>query len=255
MQKSWGSARISELFECVGREIFATPGMSQTDHALHCATRAENAGESSDLIVAALLHDVGHMLMAESRMDAIPLVELPVMGGESNQDFGGREIVAAKRAARKLTLATLQGWLPDNAVAAVRLLHPAKHYLCAVEDDYWDALTPATQAELLADGGRYDAALVARFRQYPCHAAAVRLRRYDDLAKQNSIAARPLSHFMQYIRQYAQRDAYPSASLFIDSNVSVRPIQETPTPYTVPPRLSPSRHLSSPGRVQTGANV
>ena len=36
--------------------------VTQRQHALQCATFAERAGASPSLIVAALLHDVGHML-------------------------------------------------------------------------------------------------------------------------------------------------------------------------------------------------
>lgn len=253
MQKPLDSARIIELFEGIGRRIYATPDMTQTDHALHCATRAEHAGEGIDLIVAALLHDIGHMLAAGVHQQSGWHVDQSTLPAANARDVGGGEMVAAKRAARKLSLVALQGWLPDNAVAAVRLLHPAKRYLCAVEDDYWEKLTSATQVELLAEGGPYDAALVARFRQYPCHAAAVRLRRYDDLAKQNTIAVRPLSHFVQYLQRYVRQDVY-AVAFSGPENLPACPVPRVTETDTTPSCLAPTFHVPAPRWMRSGAN-
>lgn len=245
------SALVAELLDDRGRLLKATLDMSQTDHALQCATRAEDAGEGPDLVIAALLHDIGYMLAADTSDRAA------LLGGASSPfdattGLPRGESAEAKRAVRQLTLSALQGWLPNESVATVRLLGAAKHYLCAVEDDYWDELTPASQAELLEAGGPYDAALVARFRQYPCHAAAVRLRRYDDQAKRNDVKARPLAYFIDCLERYEQRMASASAIAPAPHAAARNGLAPLP-PRTVSPPAT-TAYLLSPARLwQPGA--
>jgi predicted HD phosphohydrolase len=240
------SARVAELFAYRGRTLKATPDMSQTDHALQCATRAENAGEGPDLVIAALLHDIGYVLAAPANNQAA-LLDDALSPFDTETGLPKRECAEAKRAVRQMTLSALQGWLPNESVATVRLLGAAKHYLCAVENDYWDALTPASQAELLADGGPYDAALVARFRQYPCHAAAVRLRRYDDQAKRNDMAARPLDYFIDCLERYERR----ILAIHVIEPVPTAPVRNglAPIPTRAMSEPAAKAYLLSPARL------
>jgi predicted HD phosphohydrolase len=50
----WGMQKYDEL-------------LSQMDHAVQCAALAQQSGASDDLIVASLLHDIGHLLELESK--------------------------------------------------------------------------------------------------------------------------------------------------------------------------------------------
>ena len=44
---------------------YGLEAINQLEHALQCANLAELAGETSETIVACLLHDLGHLLAAE----------------------------------------------------------------------------------------------------------------------------------------------------------------------------------------------
>lgn len=61
------SAEIIRLFETRASSQYGREAVSQLEHALQCAQLAENAGETDETIVAALLHDVGHLIGAEKR--------------------------------------------------------------------------------------------------------------------------------------------------------------------------------------------
>ena len=56
--------RIAELFATRGRELYGGEAVTQLEHALQTAHLAEKAAAPPAEIVAALLHDVGHLLHA-----------------------------------------------------------------------------------------------------------------------------------------------------------------------------------------------
>lgn len=184
MHPTLDAESIEALFLGHGASLYGGEAVSQTEHALQCATRAERAGESAPVIVASLLHDIGHFLMAE----------------DGTYDRRHQDVAAA----------ALRGWLGDDVIAPIRLHVAAKRYLCAVEDGYWESLSLASKKSLALQGGPYDAALVAGFRQHPHHAAAVRLRRYDDASKVPDAPTKPLGHFLSMVAKLDRRQAVNS---------------------------------------------
>ena len=55
---------IRALFASVGEDMYdPSTDVTQTEHALQAASQAEEYGAHKELIAAALLHDVGHMLL------------------------------------------------------------------------------------------------------------------------------------------------------------------------------------------------
>lgn len=161
---------IAALFSQHGTAYYGGEAISQTAHALQCAQLAEQAGESKALIVAALLHDVGHLMLAES----------------STTDMRHQEAGAD-------ALAALFG---AEVTEPVRLHVAAKRYLCAVDPAYFDTLSPVSVHSLQLQGGVYDADQAAAFAATPHAMEAVRLRRYDDLAKVVDLATPPLTHYL-----------------------------------------------------------
>lgn len=162
--------RIASLFLDHGSAYYGGEAISQTEHALQCARLAEAAGETDAVITAALLHDLGHLMLAESLTTDM-----------RHQD-------AAAQA-----LAPLFG---DDVVEPVRLHVAAKRYLCAVDSAYFNSLSPASVHSLALQGGPFDAAQARAFGAGEHAGAAVRLRRYDDLAKVVGQATPPLSHYL-----------------------------------------------------------
>ncbi|MEM5433403.1 phosphonate degradation HD-domain oxygenase [Cupriavidus oxalaticus] len=162
--------RIEALFASHGTEWYGGESISQTAHALQCAQLAEQAGEPDALVVAALLHDIGHLMLAES----------------TTTDMRHQEAAAD-------ALAALFG---EDVTEPVRLHVAAKRYLCAVDRAYFDTLSPASVQSLALQGGPYDAARAEAFAASAHADAAVRLRRYDDLAKVVDLATPPLAHYL-----------------------------------------------------------
>jgi phosphonate degradation associated HDIG domain protein len=162
--------RIEALFAGFGAAYYGREAITQTEHALQCAALAEQAGEVPEVILASLLHDVGHLLMAESTIE-----------DKRHQEVGAEALV---------------GLLGERVIAPVRLHVPAKRYLCAVDASYWDTLSQASRDSLVLQGGPFSDEEMSEFESLPYFAEAVRLRRYDDLAKVQGAVTPPLEHYL-----------------------------------------------------------
>src|SRR5579871_1866895 len=55
-------AEVCDLFERRGDEAYFGEPVSQKEHALQCALEAEREDAPDALVVAALLHDIGHLV-------------------------------------------------------------------------------------------------------------------------------------------------------------------------------------------------
>lgn len=165
---------IRTLLEGGGGRQYGGERVTQLAHALQCATAAEVAGAPAHLVVAALLHDVGHLVHGLGPRPAEHGVD------DRHEERGA---------------ASLERWLGPEVTGPVRLHVDAKRYLCAVEPGYFGGLSPASVRSLELQGGLFDAASAAIFIDAPYAADAVRLRRWDEAAKIAGVATPDIAHF------------------------------------------------------------
>lgn len=176
-------SEVKELFEDRGSAWYGGEAVSQLQHALQSALFAERAAAPPALIVAALLHDIGHLLH-----------NLPEDAAEQGIDD--------HHESRSAT------WLRERFEAAVAEpvgMHvAAKRYLCAVDLDYFDRLSPASRTSLELQGGPMSADEVEVFEHRPNFDDAIRLRYWDDAAKVVDLETPPLEHFLPYVERAVQ---------------------------------------------------
>ena len=158
--------------------------VTQLDHALQCAALAEAEGASDELVAAALLHDIGHLLELDRNDGAV---------GDLTVDRG-------HEATGSRYLATV---FPPTVVGPVALHVRAKRYLCAAEPAYAGALSEGSVRSLTTQGGPMPAGEVATFERHPAFAAAVAVRRWDDLGKVDGLAVPDLRHYEPLLRRVA----------------------------------------------------
>ena len=168
---------IIAFFHARGHENYGED-VTQLEHALQCAQLAVRAGASETLVVAALLHDIGH-LVADLAPDA---AEHGI--DDRHEVVGNRYLVAH---------------FPPSVAEPVRLHVDAKRYLCAVRPGYHDALSAASKLSLGLQGGPMSAEEVKEFEANPFYQDAVILREWDDSGKDPSLTVAPIESYREAI--------------------------------------------------------
>lgn len=170
--------QIVHRFDARGNHRYGTEAVSQMQHALQSARLAELEGAPSELVAAALLHDIGHLLTPETS------------GASADNLDDSHEHHAYE-------------WLLEAfgpAVAdPVRLHVLAKRYLCTIDPGYVDALSPTSYKSYIDQGGPMSDEERAVFQDEPYHLEALRLRRWDDRAKEPGRSTQPLAYFLPHV--------------------------------------------------------
>ena len=171
---------IEELFRRRGAEQYSGEPVTQLQHALQSAALAEAEGADDELVTAALLHDLGHLVH--------DLGETPTLRGVDDVH-------------QYIALPFLRGLFPDRVLDAVKLHVDAKRYLCAIRPGYHVALSDDSKRSLVLQGGVFGAAQAEAFGALPGAQEALRLRLWDDLAKSADAVTPPLAHFLARARR------------------------------------------------------
>ena len=159
---------IERLFATKGARMYAGEPVTQLQHALQSAERAEREAASDELVLAAFLHDLGHMINDQG--------DTPTLRGIDDR----HEYVA---------LPFLRGLYGEAVLQPIRLHVDAKRYLCARGDgrlagaEYWAGLSADSKRSLELQGGIFTDAEAEAFIAQPHAADAVRVRLWDDMAK------------------------------------------------------------------------
>jgi predicted HD phosphohydrolase len=143
--------------------------VTEREHALQAAVLAQSAGADDATVAAALLHDVGRLLLVD--------------------------VGAGDRAHDRLGERHLARWFGPDVTSPVGLHVTAKRYLCATEPAYLGTLSAVSVRSLAVQGGPMDDDEVAAFRAREGWEAAVALRRWDDEAKVAGLATPEVEDF------------------------------------------------------------
>ncbi|WP_436796062.1 HD domain-containing protein [Actinospongicola halichondriae] len=154
--------------------------VTECDHALQCADRAIEAGAPDMLVVAALFHDIGHLVPGGAALETTPAAT----GAVNLPEVDDRHERAGSRLLRR--------WFTADVTAPVALHVEAKRYLCGVDEGYASSLSSSSVHTLALQGGAMTGDEVAAFRRRRGWADAVELRRWDDAAKVAGAATRTL---------------------------------------------------------------
>lgn len=158
------------LFERLERRGQGTYGLSdvtQLEHALQSAALAAERNLGDAMIIAALFHDVGHLVYDSD-------VDLAAEGVDDKHEESSADALAC---------------LFGSAVSEpVRMHVEAKRYLCASDEAYYDKLSADSKRSLALQGGLMSDAEVRRFEAKPHYEIALELRKIDDEAKVPGLA-------------------------------------------------------------------
>ncbi|MCL9780260.1 HD domain-containing protein [Vibrio sp. S4M6] len=174
---------LTNLYDELGHMRYGED-VSQSQHAMQCAELAIKDGASEALIIAALLHDIGHLLEQTS-----------IAYGNYRHDKLGAEY--------------LSHWLPPEVTEPIRLHAQAKRYLCATVPNYYETLSAASKDSLANQGGVMSNLECLSFEKETYFKQAVQLRRWDDEGKDITLSHENFSGYLQHLQNVVptnQRD-------------------------------------------------
>lgn len=177
---------LADILRRRGAESYLGESVTMSEHMLQAAHLAEEEGASDELVAAALLHDIGHYTneFTDDAQDR---------GIDNRHQISGAAVLAP--------------FFPLVVTECVRQHVDAKRYLCAVDPDYFSRLSQASVLTLKLQGGPMDEAEAEAFRANPHLDAIIRVRIWDEGAKEAGRQTPPFAHYEPLLRRVIARSA------------------------------------------------
>lgn len=172
------SEEVRAIYRARGARAYFGERVTMTEHGLQAAWFARNEGAPETLVIAALLHDIGHLL------EAVPDDLADWTTDARHEEIGARWL--AQRFGPQIS-------------EPVRLHVPAKRYLCATDARYFGHLSEASVHTLKLQGGPMSADETRRFEGERYFREAVRVRLWDDQGKVAGLETPPLEAYLGMI--------------------------------------------------------
>lgn len=173
-------AFLADIFARRGGEEYLGEPVTMAEHMLQGATIAEKNGQSEEIIVAALLHDIGHFTS-----------EFGTYSPDDTEDRFHEEAGAE----------LLEQFFPSIVTDCVRYHVAAKRYLCATRPEYFNRLSTASVHSLNLQGGPMSEDEVAAFEQNPNLEKIVAVRYLDDAGKYPDMLTPDFAHFAPMVQR------------------------------------------------------
>ncbi len=177
---------IRSLFEQYGNLAYSGEPVTQLEHALQSGALAEEAGADDELVAAAFLHDLGHLLNLQ---------------GETPTERGIDDLH------QYFALPFLRPVFSDAVLEPIRLHVDAKRCLCAVDETYFGQLSTDSVRSLELQGGIFSKDEAEVFLKKPYAEDALRLRKWDDRAKEEHRATPGLDHYLGVVERVMHKRA------------------------------------------------
>ncbi len=175
---------LAGIFERRGAEDYLGEPVTVAEHMLQGAWLAEQEKAPEELVVAALLHDIGHFTSEFGTYS-------PDDTTDRHHDEAGGEILAP--------------FFPDVVTDCVRLHVAAKRYLCATDDTYFGKLSPASVHTLSLQGGPMSKEEIAEFERNPHFREAVQVRLWDEGGKVPGMKTRGFRDYVPLLQRVVDR--------------------------------------------------
>jgi len=164
------------LYEQYGHEEYSGEPVSQLAHMWQAAALAAAEGYEEEVVLAAFFHDLGHLCACQEEV-----ATMGRFGAVDHEKLGADYLRACGFSERMASL------VESHVVA--------KRYLTHKYPAYLQQLSPASHATLVFQGGPMTAAEAAAFEQNPDAALIIRLREWDDRAKEEGLPTGDLASF------------------------------------------------------------
>jgi 2-amino-1-hydroxyethylphosphonate dioxygenase (glycine-forming) len=185
------SKEIFELFEAHGAEEYAGEKVSQLEHMHQAAALARQEGHDDEVVLAAFLHDIGHLLPAHDEHDSMIGTDGLHYGMVDHEKVGAEWL-------RKLGFGERMCRLIESHVNA-------KRYLTFKYPAYYEKLSAASKQTLEFQGGRMLAAEAAAFEADELFPLFIQMRKWDEAAKETNLPKPNLDQLKTTLQEYLQK--------------------------------------------------
>ncbi len=175
---------IGGIFERRGGEEYLGEPVTMAEHMLQGATIAEQNGQSEEIIVGALLHDIGHFTSEFGTYH-------PDDTEDRHHEDAGAEV--------------LEQFFPSVITDCVRYHVAAKRYLCATKPEYYKRLSTASAHTLQLQGGPMSDREVAEFAANPNLKEIIAVRYLDEAGKRDDLETPDYWHFAPMVQRMVNR--------------------------------------------------
>jgi len=176
---------IMGYYEHHGGEEYAGEKVTQLEHMVQAAQLAEEQGYDEEVVLAAFLHDIGHICEAGHGDN-----EMGDFGIKDHEEIGA-DFLKEKGFSKKV-------------VRLVQSHVEAKRYLTLKDPAYYDQLSDASKRTLEYQGGRMEEEEAKAFEQYPLFDLIIKMRKWDEQAKIEHKPLPALAHFRKMILHHLE---------------------------------------------------
>ncbi len=156
-------ADVFGLYEQHGAADYIGEPVSQIEHMSQAAQRAMAEGFDDEVVLAAFFHDIGHLC------------------GQGADNMGGYGVVSHERLGADYLR---RAGFSERMAKLVEYHVQAKRYLTFSQPDYYARLSEASRRTLAYQGGVMSADEAHSFEQDPLCAVSLRMRHWDEQAKE-----------------------------------------------------------------------
>ena len=176
---------VDEIFffyETYGNNDYIGEEVTQIEHMVQSAMLAENDCKSNEIILAAFLHDIGHLIAFNST---------DTMGGLGAT---GHENIGAEYLRSKKIIYPI----PELVCNHVK----GKRYLTYKYADYYNKLSDASKKTLEYQGGPMNQKEAEEFEKDPLFKESLKMREYDDKSKIVGMKINNLKYYKKMLINY-----------------------------------------------------
>ncbi len=174
---------IIALYAEYGAADYIGEPVSQLEHMCQCAQLAEEEGYDNEVVLAAFMHDIGHLcgnLLSAAEMNGYGMIDHEKLGEVYIRSKGFSEKVSK---------------LVGSHVSS-------KRYLTFKYPEYYEKLSSASKETLVMQGGMMTAEEAEIFEQEDLFHLYVTLRRWDEEAKRENVPLVSLQHYSRMMEEH-----------------------------------------------------
>jgi phosphonate degradation associated HDIG domain protein len=174
---------IMEMYAFHGGEEYAGEKVSQLEHMVQAARLAETQGYDDEVILAAFLHDIGHLCVEKhgiNEMGGFGIMDHEELGAQFLKDRG----------------------FSQKIIQLVASHVQAKRYLTFRFPEYYVNLSEASRKTLEYQGGKMTSEEAGQFENSSLFDLIIQMRKWDEQAKVEKLPLPGLERYKELIRSH-----------------------------------------------------